>query len=231
MNQAGMEAARAKAKQRRYKHAIVRDMNYETITQNLWEIQEQCENVRWYVDGDDDTLINALDGNEDEAYEFRMMFADLCAEVEQMLEDVQEEYIPDCFDDFFAGIGAGATGGGLMGYDEYEQDYFGLNINIERVWAQDEAGKRIMRLTKKELLEAAGLCFNLAMNYISLLNRYENLKAAMDILRGENTGYLQMVKRIEEIYDRAEDAYFHSWNPDCRELDQLLEAMPQEAFL
>ena len=30
------------------------------------------------------------------------------------------------------------------------------------------------------------------------------MKAAMDILRDENTAYLQMVKEIEKLYERAE---------------------------
>ncbi len=63
---------------------------------------EECENIRWYTDSDDgnDSLINALDGDEDEAYEFKMAFADLCAECERMQEDLHEEWIPNCFDIF-----------------------------------------------------------------------------------------------------------------------------------
>ena len=98
------ETKRRKAKQLRYKKPIVKNFNLESITQELLDIQEQCEDVHWYFDSDDDSLINALDGDEDEAYEFRMMFADLCAECEQMREDLEEEWVPECFDRFFVGI-------------------------------------------------------------------------------------------------------------------------------
>lgn len=66
----------------RYRKPIVKNLNLEFIEQDLWDIQDECECVRWYTDSDDgeDSLLNALIGDEDEAYEFRMMFADLCAE-------------------------------------------------------------------------------------------------------------------------------------------------------
>ena len=88
------ETKRRKAKQMRYKKPIARDLNLSMIQEELWYIREECENVRWYYDTDEETLINALDGDEDEAYEFKMMFADLCAECEKMSEDLNEEWIP-----------------------------------------------------------------------------------------------------------------------------------------
>ena len=103
------ETKRNKAKQLRYKKPIVKNLNLESLTQDLWDIQEACEDIRWYTDSDDgnDSLINALAGDEDEAYEFKMAFADLCAECERMTEDLQEEWVPECFDIFFVAAGAG----------------------------------------------------------------------------------------------------------------------------
>ena len=68
------ETKRWKAKQLRYKKPIVRDLNLDKIQEDLWNIMEECENIRWYTDSDDgnDSLINALDGDEDEAYEFKL---------------------------------------------------------------------------------------------------------------------------------------------------------------
>lgn len=93
------ETKRFKAKNLRYKKPIVKNLNLEFITQDLWDIQNECEGVRWYTDSEDgeDSLINALDGDEDEAYEFKMAFADLCAESERMFYDLQEEWVPECF--------------------------------------------------------------------------------------------------------------------------------------
>lgn len=135
------ETKRFKAKQLRYKKPIAKNLNLDTIREELWNIQEECENVHWYFDTDEDTLINALDGNEDEAYEFRMMFADLCAECDQMRTDLEEEWVPECFDKFFVTIGADELYGGLLGFDVYEQDYFGLSCSD--AFAKDEAYKTV----------------------------------------------------------------------------------------
>ena len=103
------KAKQIKARNMRYKKPIVKDLNLDMIINDLYEIQEECEEIRWYTDSDDgtDSLINALEGDEDEAYEFKMAFADLCAECERMSEDLREEWIPECFDLLFVAAGAG----------------------------------------------------------------------------------------------------------------------------
>ena len=194
------ETKRRKAEQLRYKKTIAKKLNLEEIRQELWDIQEECENVHWFFDTDEETLINALDGNEDEAYKFKMMFGDLCAECEKMFEDLDEEWVPDCFDKFFVAIGAGESYGGLFGYDSYEQDYFGLScINA---FAENESKKYLKRMTKDDLIAAARQCFRIYQSYIALRYRYDCLKASMDILRDKNTGYLQMVKQIDAVYEK-----------------------------
>lgn len=226
------ETKRYKASQLRYKKPIVKNLNLDSIREELWDIQEECENVHWFFDTDKDTLINALDGDEDEAYEFKMMFADLCAECEGMSGDLEEEWIPDCFDRFFVAVGAGGDFGGLLGYDTYEQDYFGLTC--EEAWAEDESKKVLKRMTKDELIEAARQCFRVYQSFIGLRHRYDCLKATMDILRDQNTGYLQMVKQIEDVYERAEKAssgFRYPFGKEVNELNRILENMPQEAWI
>ena len=223
------ETRREKARQLRYRKPIVKDLNLMSIQEKLCDIQEECENVHWYFDTDDDTLINALDGNEDEAYEFRMMFGDLCAECDQMREDLEEKWIPDCFDQFFVVIGAGDSYGGILGYDAYEQDYFGLSCT--ETLAEDESRKALKRLTKDDLIDAARQCFRVYQSFMALSHRYDCMKAALDILRDENTGYLQMVKRIEELYEEAAAQNFDPWEPHVREFDRFLSMLPQEAWV
>ena len=221
------ETKRQKARALRYKKAIVTDMNMDAIQEKLWEIQEECENVRWYFDSEDDTLLNALDGDEEEEHEFKMMFADLCSECEQMMNDLNDIYVPQCFDEFFTAI----VGRDLMGWDEYEGDYYGLEDSWEERKAQEESQKRMERMTKKQILEAAHICFRIARQYMALMHRYDCIKAALDILKDENTGYLQMVKQIEEKYEVAEKDHFYSWYDSTNELDALLECMPQQAWV
>ena len=226
------ETKRYKASQLRYKKPIVKNLNLDSIKEELWDIQGECEYVHWYFDTDEDTLINALEGDEDEAYEFKMMFADLCAECERMNEDLDEEWVPDCFDRFFVAVGAGEDFGGILGFDTYEQDYFGLSCS--EVWAEDESKKVLKRMTKDELIAAARQCFRVYQSFIALRHRYDCLKAAMDILRDQNTGYLQIVKQIEDVYERAETdsaGFRYPFGKEVNELDRILENMPQEVWI
>lgn len=223
------ETKRLKARQMRYKKPIARDLNLSTIQEELWDIQEECENVRWFCDTDQETLINALDGDEDEAYEFRMMFADLCAECDQMISDLEEEWVPECFDVFFVAAGAGEEYGGLLGYDSYEGDYFGLDCT--NAFAEDESKKILKRMTKDELIAATRQCFRVYSSYIVLRYRYDCLKASMNILKDQNTGYLQTVKEIEELYSKAEEEGFREWKPNTKKLNDYLNSLPQEAWI
>ena len=227
------ETKRWKAKQLRYKKPIVRDLNLDKIQEGLWNIMEECENIRWYTDSDDgnDSLINALDGDEDEAYEFKMAFADLCAECERMQEDLQEEWIPNCFDTFFVAAGAGENFGGLLGWDSFEGDYFG--IDGTDAWAEDEAKKKLKTITKDELIAAARQCFKVYQSYIGLRSRYDSLKAAIDILRDQNTGFLQTIKEIERLYETAskEQGITAKYSTEWKEFERYADALPQEAWI
>lgn len=227
------ETRRLKAKSLRYKKPIVKDLNIDKIKEGLWDIQGECEDIRWYTDSEDgtDSLINALDGDRDEAYEFKMAFGDLCAECEQMRMDLEEEWVPDCFDLFFVAIGAGESGGGLLGWDSWEQDYFGISYTDD--WTEDETRKKLKQMTKDELIAAARQCFNVYRSYIGLRNRYDSLKAAIDILRDKNTGVLQAVKEIEKLYEVVcADAYSrHEYSKESRDWKRYTDALPQEAWI
>lgn len=227
------ETRRLKARNLRYKKPIVKNLNLDFITQDLWDIQGECEEVRWYTDSEDgtDSLVSALDGDEDEAYEFKMAFADLCAECDQMRMDLREEWVPECFDVFFVAAGAGDSYGELLGWDSWEQDYFG--ISCTDAWAEDEAKKKMKQLTKDELIAAVRQCFKVYQAYIGLRNRYDSLKAAIDILRDQNTGYLQTVRKIEKMYEAVSaDMYSrHKWSEESQDWKRYTDALPQEAWI
>ena len=129
-------------------------------------------------------------------------------------------------------VGAGEDYGGLLGYDSYEQDYFGLSC--PEAFAEDESKKALKQLTKDNLIAASRQCFRIYQSFIALRHRYDCLKTAMDILRDENTGYLQMIKQIDEMYEKADeesDGFRYKWCKSVRELDRILGNLPQEAWI
>lgn len=223
------ETRQRKASELRYRKPIVRDIHFDMIRQELWDIMEECDYVRYCFEDDGDSLVNSLDGDDEEAYEFKMMFADLAAECEQMQEDLRWESIPECFDSFFVAIGAGDKCGGYLGWDSYEQDYLGLSCTDRYV--EDKCKAKLMRLTKEQLIECARMCFRVCISYLGLRHRYDCLKASLDILRDENKGYLQMVRKIEEAYEKANADNFYSWYQSTKELDNLVSCMPDMAWV
>lgn len=217
---------REKARNLRYKKAVAANMNLEYIQNTLYEMSEACDNVRYWLQDGDETLLDTLIGDEEEAYELRMAISMLSADCDQMLQDLADEWVPEFFDDFFGTINADD---GMMGYDSYEGDYFGLVDHYEERFAQEECEKRLSRFTKKELFEGMHTCFRVAINYLSIQSRYDSLKAAIDILQGQNTGVLKTVKRIEELYEKV-SCEFPDWD-DEQEFDKLVNAMPDDAWI
>ena len=80
-----------RARQLRYKRPALASMGYSDILDELYEIQEACDNVHWFMDSDDETLLNALDDDEEAEYEFRMAFADLEAKAEGLQGALAEQ--------------------------------------------------------------------------------------------------------------------------------------------
>lgn len=225
------EKKQQKAKNLRYKRPIAKGMNLDSIREAVWDMGDLISEVQWFVE-DEENLVNALDGDEDEAYEFRMAFSDLAGELEAFEEDLQNEYVPDCFDDLFPAAGIDFYGG-YLGYDAYEQDYYGL-APYEYKWAEEEAEKRICRLTKKELLEAVGACLKVYSAYVALQYRYDCLEASLKIIQEKNLEGLKVAKAIEEQYEMAEidsDHFRYRYGKEVDKLDKLLENVPQEYWI
>ncbi len=220
-----------KAKQMRLKKPIVKNINLDFIKEDLWDIQAECEDVRWYTDSDDgtDSLINALAGDEDEAYEFKMAFGDLCVECERMTEDLEDEWIPDCFDIFF--VATSNDHDSLLGWDSYEQDYMGIGCSDH--WIREDAGKKLKSMTKDNLIEAAMQCMKVYNAYIGLRNRYDSMKASIDILRDKNTGVLQAVREIEKLYEEAskQQGRYAEWSKEWKAFERYTNTLPPEAWI
>lgn len=220
-----------KARQLRYKKPIVMGLNIETIQSELWDMISACEDIHWY-DSDEESLVNALDGDEDEAYEFKMAFSDLEAELEQFQMDLNGEYISDYFDVFFPAAKA-RYAGGYLGFDPYEGDYYGLEP-FEYSFAEDEAAKKIMALTKKEILEVVGQCLKIAYQYMAVRYRYDCLDAAIEILRGKNMERIKIIKGIEEQYsiaDKSSDGFKWRYDKEIEKLNNMLQEVPQEYWI
>ena len=187
----------------RYDRARLAEINLEHIKSVLWDISDACGEIEWVMQ-DEDAITNALDGNEEEAYEFKMMFASLSFECEQLLDALNNYYVNEHFDDFFLGIMLhNKTAYKAIGYCDVEEDYFTLT-RYETEWAEEVSAKRIKRLNKDNMLSVAGQCFGIAMAYMNIKYKYDYLQATIDVLRGENGAVLKTIKEIEAAFDEGD---------------------------
>lgn len=93
-----------------------------------------------------------------------------------------------------------------------------------------------MRRTNKVYLVTwsyPGGAWNVVRSYIGLRNRYDSLKAAIDILRDKNTGVLQVIKEIEKLYESAsnEQGRTAEYSVAWKEFERYTNVLPQEAWI
>ena len=81
------ELRREKARNLRFKKPMCDSINWYTIHEDLQEIQDTCNDIRW-MNEEEELLIDLL--GEDEAFEYRMAFTDLDAEAYNFYEELCE---------------------------------------------------------------------------------------------------------------------------------------------
>ncbi len=213
-----------KARNLRYKRPALASMGWETMMYELENISEGCYDVHWYLDTDEDNLIAAFDGDEDEAYEFKIAFADLETKCEMLLSAINEQYdLGEYFDDCTVALIGNRYE--TVGFDGYQEDYYSLS-NYEQGLASTEAGKRVCRWTKADMLSKIGQCMGILLAYYDIRQSYDYLKATMDILRGENLSLIKVIKEIEAAYERQTD----DWEDD-KEFKGLCDILPDRVWI
>jgi len=227
------------SKNLRWRKPALAGLNYYEMTDKLDEIQEACGDIHWAYD-DDETLINTLDGDEEEAWEFKMAFSELEAEAYQLSEKFFEvfrnyadtEDIDHDFEKAFNDCSVALIGNtfNAVGYDGVQEDYFNLT-GYQQGLAFTESGKRIMKLTKKEMLSQIGQTLGIILSFQNVELKYEYLKATIDIFRDENTSILKQIKSVEQAYKLAYEIDFEEWDERTKDFDRLVAQLPEKIWI
>ena len=215
-----------RCRQLRYKRPALATMGFDMIEAELEEISAACDDVTYFL-GNEEDLLDAFDGDAEETWEFRLGFADLSANCYRLQEALWEYGSREDFDDCTVALVGNRYE--LVGFDSFEEDYYSL-CRYEAELAETEAGKRLMRKTKPEMVSSIGQALGTLMAFLDLRDRYYGLKATLDILRDENHSILQTVKAIEEAYEKAAE-HPESWNKDSRAFDQLTDLLPPRLWV
>ena len=235
------EARQQKAKQLRFKRPACKSLNWNTIRQDLNDMCEDISDAQW-MSGAYEALSDTFgDDEESLTFEFQVAFSSLASELERMYEDMdelqraQEAYFytreddeyddpPQLFDLFFPAIDYSDD---LWGYDIEEHDYYGIEPEFDD-YVRKQARERLKRLTKDQLIDMAGLCMEIARQYMSLRARYDGLNASINILKGRHEEMLTVVKGIEELYEQASsETHDFKYQFGSKGLNRLHEALGQ----
>lgn len=222
--------AAEKSRRLRYKRPALQMLRYEDITNELYEISSRCEEMQWTVN-DDDALLDAMGGNEEEAFEFKMAFADLSSTAEQLSTELNDWSMGIEAEDFDA-VMVGLIGNryNMVGYDSLEEDYSNL-LGYDRNLALTEAGKRIMRHTKSDMVSVIGQCLGITLAFQDLRYKYDYLQASFDILNEQDHALLNTINEIETLYEEAEQ-HWGEWSPELsKRLDRLTQALPDRVWV
>ena len=208
-------------------------MGFEFLRVELDDIRDACDTIHWWTDQDDETLLNALDGDDEDVWEFKLAFSHLEAKADELFETIHElcRYEDD-FGQVYDDCTVALIGNRYqtIGYDGFEEDYYSLT-GYELGLAQTESGKRLMRRTKAEIISIIGQCFGILIAFLDLRQQYDYLKATFDILRDENTSMLQQVREIDAAYKALVTADLSARSEAEKKFDRLLSALPDRVWM
>lgn len=227
------DQARQRAKALRYKRPALATLGWHNIYDELCDIQNACDDIRWIADSSDITQ-EVLSGDEDDGCGYQMDFAQLAGDAERLasaLYDACGEMYGDDntdFDDCLVGLLGNRFG--CVGYDMIETDYFAL-CSYDANLAQRESAKRLMRMTKAEMLAAIGQNLGILLAFFDLRQRFDYAKAALATATEHNLDTLHTVRAIE-------DAYTAWCSDDCRLysdsyyiLERVADDLPNEFWI
>lgn len=211
----------------RYKKPALAEMGYHLMLDKLLEIMDICSEVRCFMD--DETLLDALDGDEEDEYEFKMAFSALEAESNQLYGEIRDNYgIGDYFDDCTVALIGNRFN--LVGFDDFEEDYYSLT-SYDQELAYSKSGKKIMRMTKPEMLSTIGQCIGILLSFQNVQVKFDYLKATFDILRDENNSVLKVIKEIENAYEKLEENGFYEFDDSMKKFDNLVSILPEKCWV
>ena len=113
------------ARDTRWKLPSLNRLGFNEMTLLMEQIQEDIDNIHYFIDNGDETFMEAMDGDEDEEREFRMAFSELEAEAEEIQRIVSEYSEWNSLASSFADLmndKERAVFQGDIDYDDYDED-------------------------------------------------------------------------------------------------------------
>lgn len=199
--------------------------SYEFIQQALYDIRD-CMNDEDYLDeyATQMQFIAEKLGDEELANEMMWQKEIISNEAERLLEKLEDYEVSDHFDDFFIAVGGCDVGNDIMDDFDLYDGFIELD-SYEIGLAEEEAQKRLQRLTKQEIVRTAHQCFKIFTEFSNVYRRYQNWQAAMSIVEDNQREFTAAIEAIEKQYEKANDNLF-CFGEETKKFDRLLRNLP-----
>lgn len=187
-----------------WKKSILQSLSLYEIKDYLCEISDN---------GD----MYGYDGGDDGYYQdYKDLFDDLAVGAYRLWETLSAYDVEENWDDMTVAL-LGETHK-ILGYNEVEEDYYHLANGYEENFAVEEAEKRILRLTKQEIIRTF-------RRVLGTLVAFYDIKTAHDCL----TSIVQELDEKSAILERKNDAinqiYEDYTDTDHKELDDIVNSI------
>lgn len=200
--------------------------SYEFIQQALYDIRD-CMNDEDYPDeyATQMQFIAEKLGDEELANEMMWQKEVISNEAERLLVKLEDYEVSDHFDDFFISAGGCDVGNDIMDdldlYDGFiELDSYEIGLT------EEEAQKRLQRLTKLEIIKNAHECFRIFAEFSNVYRRYQNWWSAMSIVEDNQREFTATIEAIEKQYEKANDNLF-CFGEETKKFDRILRNLPE----
>lgn len=200
--------------------------SYEFIQQALYDIMWCMKDSEDYPDEYNTQMqfIAEKLGDEDLANEMMWQKEIIGNEAERLLVQLENYEVSDHFDDFFISAGGCDGGNDMMDKLDLYDGYIELD-SYEIKLAEEEAQKRLQRLTKQEIIRTAHQCFKIFAEFSNVYRRYQNWWSTMNIVEDNQREFTATIEAIEKQYEKANDNLF-CFGEESQKFDRLLRNLP-----
>lgn len=179
-----------------WKKSMLKKMSLSDMKEQLWEISDNGDayGYEW--------------GDESGYYaEYKDQFDELSAQAGMMLEaldNIECEWYIDEYEaeEQWNDITVGMLGElyTVLGYDSEELDYYNI-LGYEEDMAQEEAIKRLSRLTKPELIKRMQYCLKMIVLFYDIKAAHDCLTSIVEVLDEKGAILERKNNEIDRIYE------------------------------
>lgn len=202
-----------------WRKSMLKKLGLSDIKEQLWEISDNGD-MYGYEYGDESGYYA----------EYKDQFDELSAQAGMLLEaldNIECEWYIDEYEaeEQWNDIAVGMLGKmyTVLGYDTEELDYYNI-LSYEEDLAQEEALKRLMRLTKPELIKRMQYC-------LKIIVLFYDIKAAHDCLTSIVESLDEKGAMLERKNDEINQIYEDLTGKNSETFDAIIRNIPQRMWV